>query len=103
MPGKHVSMALRTRVAARGDATNCGDRSQAFPYRRPFRMISLIFARSSSMSASVGGSLEKGVSSVFTALVLLLVPAMAAACAALVTSPGGPCAPSVPERRHPAS
>ena len=57
-------------------------------HRRSAAISSFTFARSTSMSASVGGLLAKGVSSVVTAFVFAEVPAIAEASAALLTSPG---------------
>ena len=65
---------------------------------RPLRIISFTFARITSISARDGGSLAKGVSSVLTALLLPLVPLMAVASCAPVTSPLVPLGPSAPHR-----
>ncbi len=56
------------------------------PYLLSAKISSFIFTRTTSISARVGGSFTKGVSSVVTALLLLLVPLIAPASATLVTS-----------------
>jgi hypothetical protein len=61
-----------------GSSRARADRSAALhSYRRIARISSLIFARTTSMSANVDGSLVKAASIVATAFVFAEVPAMA--------------------------
>ncbi len=76
-----------------GFATFCAHIFFMPQFCRRATMSSLSFSLSTSMSASVGGSFEKGASSVLTLLVLALV--LSIICWRL-TSPGAPSLPDVP-------